>query len=358
MIDEATPNLNLPLPAGSNQLSGDVERIRTALGAIDGAVAGKAETGHGHVIADVTGLSDALASKADAASLAVVAFSGDYADLTGKPAGFTGDYNDLVNKPVLFSGAYADLIGKPALFSGAYADLTGKPALFSGAYADLTGKPTIPTAVSQLTNDSGFITSSALSGYLLSSTAASTYQTKADMSGYLLSSTAASTYQTKADMSGYLLSSTAASTYQTKADMSGYLTTITSAQVTTALGYTPAKSTRVSSQASLTSPYAFDGSLYDVIAVNSLANALTINADSSTPTDGQKVLFRFKDNGTPRTITFTGGAAKAFQDITGALTVSGSNFTATTTANKSTYVGCVYNGSTSRWDVVAFVQQA
>ena len=36
---------------------------------------------------------------------------------------------------------------------------------FSGDYADLTGKPTIPTKTSQLNNDSGFITSSALSGY-------------------------------------------------------------------------------------------------------------------------------------------------------------------------------------------------
>lgn len=35
----------------------------------------------------------------------------------------------------------------------------------SGAYADLSGKPTIPTLVSQLTNDTGFITASALSGY-------------------------------------------------------------------------------------------------------------------------------------------------------------------------------------------------
>ncbi len=33
---------------------------------------------------------------------------------------------------------------------------------FSGAYADLTGKPTIPTATSDLTNDSGFITSASL----------------------------------------------------------------------------------------------------------------------------------------------------------------------------------------------------
>ena len=43
--------------------------------------------------------------------------------------------------------------------AGTYASLTGKPTLFSGAYADLTGKPTIPTAVSALTNDSGYQTS-------------------------------------------------------------------------------------------------------------------------------------------------------------------------------------------------------
>jgi hypothetical protein len=78
---------------------------------------------------------------ANAASLAAVATSGSYLDLT--------------NKPTLFSGAYADLTGKPTLFSGAYADLTGKPTLFSGAYADLTGKP---TNVSTFTNDAGYLT--------------------------------------------------------------------------------------------------------------------------------------------------------------------------------------------------------
>jgi hypothetical protein len=52
--------------------------------------------------------------------------------------------------PNNFSGDYADLTNKPALFDGAYSSLTGKPALStvatSGAYSDLTGKPSIPAA--------------------------------------------------------------------------------------------------------------------------------------------------------------------------------------------------------------------
>jgi len=56
-------------------------------------------------------------------------------------------------------------------FSGSYDDLTNKPDLsvyetkaesFSGNYNDLSNKPSIPTKTSDLTNDSGFITSSAL----------------------------------------------------------------------------------------------------------------------------------------------------------------------------------------------------
>ena len=39
---------------------------------------------------------------------------------------------------------------------------------FSGAYDDLTGKPVIPSQTSDLTNNSGYITSSALSGYVKS----------------------------------------------------------------------------------------------------------------------------------------------------------------------------------------------
>ena len=50
-----------------------------------------------------------------------------------------------------FDGAYSSLSGKPTLANvattGSYSDLTNTPSLFSGAYADLSGKPTIPSAI-------------------------------------------------------------------------------------------------------------------------------------------------------------------------------------------------------------------
>lgn len=49
-----------------------------------------------------------------------------------------------------FSGVYADLTGKPTLFSGAYADLTGKPSLFDGTWGSLSGKPSTFTPSSHV----------------------------------------------------------------------------------------------------------------------------------------------------------------------------------------------------------------
>ena len=160
----------------------------------------KADTIHTHSYEDLT----------DKPTL----FSGKYADLTGKPtiptkvseltndSSFattvqlstkantvhTHDYADLENKPTLFSGKYIDLLDKPTIpsktseltndsnfvdtialatkanltHSHSYSDLEDKPILFSGAYKDLTGKPTIPTKISELTNDSSFATTSQL----------------------------------------------------------------------------------------------------------------------------------------------------------------------------------------------------
>lgn len=55
--------------------------------------------------------------KAKLAGLADVATSGDYADLTGKPAIPSGSYEDLIGRPTL----------SPVATSGAYSDLSGRP---------------------------------------------------------------------------------------------------------------------------------------------------------------------------------------------------------------------------------------
>lgn len=108
---------------------------------------------------------------------------------------------------------------------------------------------------------------------------------------------------------------------------------------------------RVSSTASIASPLAWNSDNFDQYAATAQAGALTINADSGTPTDGQRVIFRFKDNGTPRALTWTTGSTNSFQAI-------GVTLPTTTTANKVTYVGAIYNAASSRWDAVAVTTEA
>lgn len=71
-VENTTENRGYQLPHQDNLLEVDVLRLIAALAAIDvdiatilGALAGKADTGHGHVLADVTGLAAALAAKQD-----------------------------------------------------------------------------------------------------------------------------------------------------------------------------------------------------------------------------------------------------------------------------------------------------
>jgi hypothetical protein len=93
---------------------------------------------------------------------------------------------------------------------------------------------------------------------------------------------------------------------------------------------------------------------FDVYAFKQLSSDLSINAPSTTspaPVDGDKLIFRFLDNGTARTLTW---------DAT--YTVIGVTLPTTTTASKTTYVGCIYNAygasGTGRWDVIAVTTQA
>lgn len=105
------------------------------------------------------------------------------------------------------------------------------------------------------------------------------------------------------------------------------------------------------SYATINSPLVWDSSNDDYIQLSPLNINLTISADSGTPDDGQKIVFRLKDNGTPRTLSWTTGSPKSFRAI-------GVTLPTTTVANKWLYVGCVYNNLDSRWDVVAVAQES
>jgi hypothetical protein len=109
---------------------------------------------------------------------------------------------------------------------------------------------------------------------------------------------------------------------------------------------------KVSSAANVTSPLAWNSTSFDEYAITALANALTINADANaSPADGQKMLFRFKDNGTARALTWTTGATNAFRAV-------GITLPTTTVASKLVYIGCIYNAADSRWDAIAVSQEA
>jgi len=85
----------------------------------------------------------------------------------------------------------------------------------------------------------------------------------------------------------------------------------------------------------------------DVFAYTALAATLTINAPTGTPVDGTRLLFRFLDNGTSRTLTWNA-----------TYTPIGIILPTATTVNKTSYIGCLYNANNTRWDVIAVVTQA
>ena len=139
--------------------------------AVAGAIATKQDT-----ISDLATIrsgAEAGATAVQPGSLATVATSGSYADLSNKPsipaAQVNSDWNassgvaEILNKPnlatVATTGSYSDLSNKPSIpaaqvnsdwnaVSGV-AQILNKPSLAtvatSGSYADLSNKPTIPT---------------------------------------------------------------------------------------------------------------------------------------------------------------------------------------------------------------------
>lgn len=81
--------------------------------------------------------------------------------------------------------------------------------------------------------------------------------------------------------------------------------------------------------------------------LTALAANATFGAPTGTPTGGQKLMIRIKDNGTARTL--------AYNAIYRAI---GITLPTTTVINKTLYIACVYNAADTKWDAIATAQEA
>ena len=103
---------------------------------------------------------------------------------------------------------------------------------------------------------------------------------------------------------------------------------------------------RVGTVASSSTPTP-DGDSVDLYTVTALAAGATFGAPTGTPTNGQTLIIRIKDNGTARSL--------AWNAIYRAIGVT---LPTTTVISKTLYVGFMYNSANTKWDCLATQQEA
>ncbi len=85
----------------------------------------------------------------------------------------------------------------------------------------------------------------------------------------------------------------------------------------------------------------------DLVVITAQAAALLLANPTGAWTQGQALMIRIKDNGTPRAISY--GADYRAMGVT---------LPTTTVANKTTYLGLIYNSTDTKWDVIGVTTQA
>lgn len=86
---------------------------------------------------------------------------------------------------------------------------------------------------------------------------------------------------------------------------------------------------------------------YDIFAVTNLNTNMTIAAPTGTPIDGQGMMFRIKDNGTARTITWNA----IYRAV-------GVTMPTSTTSGKMLYATARYNAPALKYDILAIGREA
>jgi len=81
-------------------------------------------------------------------------------------------------------------------------------------------------------------------------------------------------------------------------------------------------------------------------SLTALAAALSIEAPTGTPFNGQDLLIRILDNGTARALTWN----SIFRVI-------GVTLPTTTVISKTMYIACIYNSTDTKWDVIGVREQ-
>lgn len=104
-----------------------------------------------------------------------------------------------------------------------------------------------------------------------------------------------------------------------------------------------------SSTASSATPSPIGFARRNLFVVTAQAAAGAFAAPSGTPVDGNSLVIRIKDNGTARALTWDG--------IYRGVDTTNVALPSTTVISKWMYLGFIYNGTDSKWDLLSILNQ-